>query len=529
MGQPIIEMKQISKCFGEARALDQVDLSLWAGEIHGLVGSNGSGKSTLLNILNGHPVIAETGGFSGEIRVAGQTASPGSIVEAIQQGIGMVHQEFALMPEMSVKDNLRAGYEVSNPLIDRLVGASFSPILEVENRRLASEALASLGIELNMDEKVRNLPVHLKQFVEIGREVGRDGLRLLILDEPTASMSQENAKDMMEALKRLKQKGIVILFVSHRLEEVVSLCDRVTVLRDGRVVSQHLAPELDPEKLALDMIGEGVLKAQHFREENMTETVFLKMKQVASRTESIASAGISLEVNKGEVMGLTGLAGHGFTMPGNFLMGGVPWTGEIELDGQRLSSGSIQEALRQGAFMLPDERKELGLMLHASISENIAFAARHNLKRFISRLWPLPFGLSNQQQADAFALEMIRALGIKCRGPHQHVRELSGGNQQKVCIARAIAMSPKLLFVGEPTRGMDIQSKEMVLKLLIEMNRTIGTTLIIASSELEELIRLCDRIAVFRDGEVVKVFKALEDPKQMIRVMSGERGHRDAH
>lgn len=524
MQQPWIEMKQISKHFGEVCALDKVDLTLYPGEIHGLVGSNGSGKSTLLNILNGHPVITETGGYSGEIRMLGELTSPTSIQEAIRHGIGMVHQEFALMPEMTVTDNLRAGFEVSSPWLSKVVGEAFSPILEAQNRRLAGEALDSLGIEVDLNKMVRELPVHLKQFVEIGREVGRSGLRLLILDEPTASMSQENAKALMQALRKLKHKGIAILFVSHRLEEVVSLCDKVTVLRDGKLIRQYIAPSLSPGKIALDMIGEDVLKAVHSQREKRSEEVLLNMVEVVIPEGSGRTSAINLQVRRGEILGLTGFAGHGFNRPGNILLGSAAWNGEILLNGQVVQHGRIQDVLRQGVFLIPEERKEQGLMLQASISENIAFAARHNLKRFLSRPWRLPFSLSNQKQADAFAMEMIELLGIKCRGPHQPVRELSGGNQQKVCIARAIAMAPRLLFVGEPTRGMDIQSKETVLRLLIEMNTKIGATLVIASSELDELIRVCDRIAVFNDGSVVETFETAEDPKKILLAMSGEGG-----
>lgn len=527
MKQPWIEMKHISKRFGDVYALENVNLSLYPGEIHGLVGSNGSGKSTLLNILNGHPVISETGGYSGEIRVLGELSSHVNIQEAIQNGIGMVHQEFALIPEMSVTHNLRAGFEVSNPWINRRIGEAFSPILEAENRRLSGDVLEALGIDLDLDLKVRMLPVHLKQFVEIGREVGRPDLRLLILDEPTASMGQENAKALMQALRNLKHKGMAIIFVSHRLEEVVSICDRVTVLRDGRVISQYVGPDLHVEKIALDMIGEDVLKASHSRVCEVSERVFLKMEQVKVLEGSALSAKIDLQVHHGEILGLTGFAGHGFNRPGNILLGGLSWKGEIKLDGHEVKSGRIQDVLQQGVFMIPEERKEQGLMLHASISENIVFAARHNLKRFLIHSWLLPFTLSDQKRADAFAEEMIELLGIRCRGPHQPVRELSGGNQQKVCIARALAMAPRLLFVGEPTRGMDIQSKEMVLKLLIEMNKTIGTTLVIASSELDELIRVCDRIAVFNDGSVVRTFATAEDPKEMIWAMSGKGGQSD--
>ncbi len=519
---PVLQAVGITKKFGDTLALDAVNFDLYAGEIHGLCGANGSGKSTLLNILNGNSVIEETGGFSGELRVAGSPARFRIPLDSARHGIGMVHQELSLIGDLDVASNVRLGHEASVPLTEKLLGSSLALIDEKSTRQDAETALERMGIAMDVRRRAGNLPVNLKQFVEIAREIGRP-LKVLILDEPTACLGAGEAERLMGVLLELKAEGVAIIFVSHRLEELRKVCDRVTVFRDGKTAAHYQNSDISLEVLARDMVGEAVISALRVAPEkgNKKEPI-LSLQEVNCRDDERPGVKLSLDIYPGEVLGFTGLAGHGHNLLPYGLMNLLPWTGHIRFKGERVSPENAGALIRRGLFFLPDERKELGLLLAGTVEENMVFAARHCLGSFLHRFLVNGLSVLNRKASRRDTEALIHGLGIRCTGPDQPVGQLSGGNQQKVCIARALMLKPDLLFVGEPTRGMDIYAKEVILEQLLMMNREYGTAIVIASGELDELRRVCDRIVVFYAGEVAGIFPSDTDRIELLRAMAGK-------
>lgn len=522
--KPIIEAIGISKRFGDTLALDGVDFDLYPGEIHGLCGANGSGKSTFLNIINGHGVIAGTGGYSGELRVHGEPVRFRSPRDSSGCGIGMVHQELSLVGDLNVAANIRFGREAGYPITERLLGPQLALVDEGRTRQAASRILERMGVAVEPHRRVAELPVNLKQLVEIGREIGRE-LKVLILDEPTACLGEADSLSLFSLLKGLKQKGLAIILVTHRLEELKALCDRVTVFRDGKRVAVYARQAIEPETLAWDMLGKSVAMDRPRREEAPGGLPpLLQLRGFKCWEQGRLGAAMDLEVAAGEILGFTGLAGHGYNLLPYGLMGLMPWSGEAFFKGESLTGCPPESIIRRGVFFLPDERKELGLMLNCTVQENMVLAAQNSLG---SCLHPSPLrelALIDGRAARKLAEQLINDLEIRCSGPDQPVWQLSGGNQQKVCIARALLLKPELLFVGEPTRGMDIHAKELILDQLTALHRTHGTTLVIASGELDELCRVCDRIAVFHEGKMNGLFAPDVPRQQLVRALAGERG-----
>lgn len=519
--KPLLSAKGIIKNFGETRALDNIDFNLYAGEIHGLVGANGSGKSTLLNILCGNEVIWETGGYEGQLFWQEDEVTLKSPVESRRLGIGMVHQELSLIGDLNVAANIRLGREAAFAWTECLFGRGLAYVNETENRKLAAFALERTGVPISPAEKTSGLSVNQKQFVEVAREISSD-LKVLILDEPTACLGPDDAARLMGLLKDLKSEGMAILLVSHRLEELTDCCDRMTVFRDGKVSAEFNRNQFDLDAIALHMLGSSVEKTRRVERDLPDETV-LMLENFVCGTQQIKT-NFSLSVRKGEVLGLTGLAGHGHNLLPYGLMGLMPWKGKAEWAGVSIKQGQTDDLIREGIFFLPDERKELGLLLEESIQENMVFTARHVLGKFAHRL-PLKWlNFPNHKAIKKYAESSVEALAIRCRDVGQPVRELSGGNQQKVCIARAIALLPSLLFVGEPTRGMDIKAKEIILDQLLNLNRCQGTTLVVASGELDELQRICDRIVVFHEGHVYGIYGSDATAHTLLQAMIGKPG-----
>lgn len=517
-----IELNQITKKFGQQTALNGIDLRIGKGEIYGLVGVNGSGKSTLMNILFGNRVISGTGGYEGEIRMGGQRIEIGNTREAISQGIGMIHQEFVLIPELRIYENITLGREKT------VVGHGSSGFQKIsllddrENKKQARHTLKKLGFDLDVSLPVKNLSVHTRQFVEIAREIHKEDLRLLLLDEPTASLNHEDAGILMEIIKDLARGGTSILFCSHRLHEICGICHRVSVLRDGHLAATFDHPQMTVERLAGEMIGHEITATIRERGAVSDETL-LKLTDFSVRTAEEAIQGINLEIRKKEIVGLISLSGHGKSALCYGMMGLYPHTGAVVIDGVRRKD-TIADAIDKGLFLLPDDRKEMGLMLEESVETNITFSAFHIRGRFKKRVLKL-FLVPDQKLVAPFVAEQIDRLDIKCTGPKQKVEELSGGNQQKVCFARAAAVAPKLLIVMEPTRGIDIAAKEKILAMIGAMNRQQGIAMLVASSEIEELKRICDRIVVLCEGRISAILEPDADEAAFALALTGELKH----
>lgn len=517
----LLQIKNLSKSYHGNPALKNIDLTVEAGEIHGIVGANGSGKTTLMNILFGNPVIEETGGYQGEIYFAGRRIDLHSCAEAIRQGIGMVHQEFALIPDMTVAENIKLGREKTVAVTERLLGRSYSFVDTRQDRIRAEKTLQKLDIELDAGIKVMDLSINLKQFVEIAREIDRADLKLLILDEPTSVLNKNDGIHLLKILQDMAARGIGILFISHRLEEIHQVCHRVSVFRDGELVSRYDQGGFSVNDLARDMIGYIVSKAAA-EKRNIPRRPIISLEHFSVNMPGEEIRDLALSVYQGEILGLTSLSGHGKLALGYGMMGMYPVSGSVTYENETLARINARANIIKGMYVLPDDRHNLGILADQSLQENIIFTANQIKGKFSLNSFFRSLGLLDRRQAKLHVEKMIRDFDIKCTSADQKVKELSGGNQQKVCIARALTVEPRLLFVAEPTRGVDIAAKEKILNMLIEINRSQGTTIIIASSELDELKRVCDRIAVMVEGKVFKILSPNASEVEFGLALSGE-------
>lgn len=463
----------------------------------GVVGANGSGKTTLMNVLFGNSIISETGGYTGEIYIDGEKVEIPSSADAIRLGLGMVHQEFMLIPEMSVEENVTMGKEASSSLFHKKNHA-LGWLNQTKNQAFCKKTMESLGMDIPPKTPVKFLSITLRQFVEIAREISRNPLRLLLLDEPTAALNYEDSLLLLQTLRELAGRGVSILFCSHRLQEICRICDRVIVLRDGKQVDEYTGQEMRPDRMAKAMIGHTIRTVHKTASSSSGETILqFSDYQVAMPADELR--GLNLSVLRGEILGISSLSGGGKSAVGYGLMGMFPSSGRVQFHGEEISSFSATKLMRQGILLLPDDRKQQGILADKSVTDNIVFTAFHAGARFQKRAAGL-FFVKDKKAASTYASQMISRLQIKCSSPEQPSGELSGGNQQKVCIARTSAMNPEVLFVYEPTRGVDVEAKEKILELLVRMNKEEQTTIVMISSELDELVRVCDRIAVLCEG-----------------------------
>jgi simple sugar transport system ATP-binding protein len=518
----LLQIKSVSKSYDENRVLKEVSLSIKQGEIHGLVGENGAGKSTLMNILFGMPVIQSTGGYQGEIFIEGKPYNPTSPEEAMAAGIGMVHQEFMLIPGFTITENIKLNREKTTPtLLSKIFGKRLEKLDMEAMAKDAKEALKKLDMDIDEYIHVAGLPVGHMQFIEIAREIDKTNLKLLILDEPTAVLTESEAAKFLDVIKKLADMGISILFISHRLDEVKQITDSITVLRDGEVVASVKTDEIDVREIARLMVGRKIEltksedENRNIKDENILEIKDLKVKMPGEEVK-----GLNLTVRRGEILGIGGLAGQGKLGIANGIMGLYESSGTIIKDGKELPLNNPREVLKSSIAFLSEDRRGVGLLLDDSIEFNIAFSSLEIQDNFLKKIGPLK--LIDTKKVREYAEQMIKELDIRCTGPKQHVRSLSGGNQQKVCIARALSLNPDLLLVSEPTRGIDIGAKKLVLDTLVKLNREKGVTIIITSSELGELRQVADRIAIIYDGKLAGILPPDATDEEFGLLMAGE-------
>lgn len=520
----ILEIKKLSKNFDSTKALNNVDFDLKKGEIHGLIGANGSGKSTFMNILFGSKHIKDSGGYDGKIYIEGQEVKIDTNKDSEDHGIGMVHQELSLLNELDISNNIKINRENTIKKTDVL--CNFAIVDKNKNHTDTKIALAKVGIDLDPILKIKNLSTNIKQFVEIAREIDKENLKILMLDEPTSSLNLEQTKMLLTHLKDVAQLGTSIIFTSHRLEEIIDICDRVSVLRDGEIISSYEKSEYDIEKLALDMIGKEVVQALAEKRKTSGDNI-LSFNNVTVSVGSKKYNDISLDIKKGEVLGITGLAGHGQEIFGYGLMGLYKMSGNVEYKGRELKPYNSKTAIKNGIYLLPDERKEMGLLLNDSIWENIVFESYDRRKEFLKYPKLNLLSTLNHNTINKYTEEIAKKLNIKIRDIDQEVKELSGGNQQKICVARAITIDPEVLFVGDPTRGIDIYSKEIILEMLLQLNQKNNTTVVISSGEISELKRVCDRIVIMYENKVFKIFDGDFESDEFALAISGRELDRD--
>ena len=521
MNENLMEFKNVSKTYSGNQVLKDISFDIKKGEIHALLGENGAGKSTLMNILFGMPVIHSTGGFEGSIVLEDKPLNIMSPFDAMALGIGMVHQEFMLIPGFTITENVKLNREISKDnMVNKITSTVFGKRMKtLDFKQMHKDTRAALDkLDMGIEEftMVGGLPIGYMQFVEIAREIDKTGLKLLVLDEPTAVLTESEAEHLLTAMRNLAASGIAIIFISHRLDEISKVADRVTILRDGELVITKDVKDTNVIEIAEYMVGRKVsIDREHDIERDISDEIFLSVKNLHVAMPSENVKGISFDVRKGEIFGIGGLAGQGKLGIANGIMGMYESLGEATMDGKPLNLNNTKQTLKGGVAFLSEDRKGVGLLLDEPIDANVVFTDMTVNNNFL-----LPFGLANKRAIRSHAKKMIKDLDIRCTSEKQHAGRLSGGNQQKVCVARALTQNPKMLFVSEPTRGIDIGAKKLILDLLLELSRE-GMTIIMTSSELAELCSICDRIAIICEGKMIGILPPDATPVEFGLMMSG--------
>lgn len=503
----VLEMEGIRKAYGENVVVNDVTLRVKPGEIHALLGENGAGKSTLMNILFGMTVIRETGGFEGMVKISSEEARFATPTDALAAGIGMVHQEFMLIPGFTIAENIKLGREDAAPtVLSRVFGKSLERLDAEKMSGDARRSLDSIGMNIEEHVLIRGLPVGYMQFVEIAREIDKMGIKLLVFDEPTAVLTEDEADQLLAVMRTIADKGIAIMFITHRLSEVMHVADRMTVLRDGELVATKPIAETSIVEIAELMVGRAIqnLAVNKDKLEELKDApVAISVRDLHVDMPGEMVRGVNFEVRKGEIFGIGGMAGQGKVGIANGISGLYAADGYVEVFGEKLNLDKLGDALAKGISFVSEDRRGVGLLLDESIAYNIVFRVM-SIKRAFLRSYKLA-KLLNRREMRRHADKMIDLLDIRCRGWRQRVGTLSGGNQQKVCLASALSLNPRILIVSEPTRGIDIGAKELILNYLTKLRDEEGLTVIMISSELGELRSLCDRIAIVADGKIVNI------------------------
>ena len=503
----VLEMSGIRKAYSENVVLNNVSVSVKPGEIHALLGENGAGKSTLMNILFGMTVIRETGGFDGVVKVSGQEVNFNSPTDALAAGIGMVHQEFMLIPGFTITENIKLGREDTSPtVLSRIFGKNLERLNMGKMAKDARKSLDSIGMGIEEHVRVAGLPVGYMQFVEIAREIDKLNIRLLVFDEPTAVLTEDEASLLLEVMNTIAEKGIAIMFITHRLSEVMRVAHRMTVLRDGELIAAKTVAETSIVEIAELMVGRTVNKLDTSGKGRAAlegASIAVSVKDLHVDMPGEAVKGVTFDVRQGEIFGIGGMAGQGKVGIANGISGLFSAEGDVEVFGEPLNLSRLGDALDKKVAFVSEDRRGIGLLLEESIAYNIMFRVMAIRRGFLKNF--LFIKLLNLREMRQHAREMIRLLDIRCRSWRQKAGTLSGGNQQKVCLASALTMNPRVLIVSEPTRGIDIGAKELILNYLSKLRNEEGLTIIMISSELAELRSLCDRVAIVSDGRIAKI------------------------
>ncbi len=531
MTNTLLEMQNVSKEYNGNPVLKDVNFTLKEGEVLGLVGENGAGKSTLMNILFGMDVIQQTGGYGGKVLIDGNEVKFASPLDALKAGIGMVHQEFSLLPGFTAAENILLNREPENKSVLSLVfGDRANTIDRKELQKEAIAAITKLGVELDPDMLVSEMPVGHKQFTEISREISKSAIRLLVLDEPTAVLTEKEADMLLKAIKNLANQGIAVIFITHRLQEILDVCNKVIVMRDGRIIRELDAASTSIPEMAKLMVGREVSTDKPKAESDgrtISDKIVLSVKNLWVDMPGETVRDVNIEVRDGEILGIGGLAGQGKLGIPNGIMGLFPAGGKVVLNGSEIPLNNPRACLDSSLAFVSEDRRGVGLLLDESLEWNIAFPAMQIQNKFLKNYLG---GLIKWRDQDAIrevTQKYINQLQIKCTSSLQKAKELSGGNQQKICLAKAFALEPKLLFVSEPTRGIDIGAKALVLQALREYNKKHGVTIVMISSELEELRQICDRIAIITDGSVSGILPA-ERPSEEFGILMVGKSKKEA-
>ena len=495
---PFIELRNITKTFGPLRANDNISLRFEKGEIYALLGENGAGKTTLMNILYGLYEPDE-----GEILVEGSPIHFRSPVDAIRVGIGMIHQHFMLAPVLTVAENVMAGEE----------NLKFGFVLDY--RKTASriqEISEQYGMELNPEDVVSSLPVGIQQRVEIVKLLYRNA-NFLILDEPTAVLNPQEIERLFDVLKSLAAQGKTILFITHKLKEVMAIADKVAVMRAGKLIATVDPIDMNEQKLAELMVGrEVVLRVEKKTSQPGKPVLQVKDLQVLNDRENLVVAGATFEVHEGEILGLAGVQGNGQTELIEAITGlRATFSGSIFVDGKEATNYTPRQITELGVGHIPEDRQRDGLVLSSPLTTNIILCSYYKP--------PFARGIILQQkEIEKETQERIEEFDVRTTGSEALAGSLSGGNQQKVIIAREFSRSLKLLIAAQPTRGLDVGSIEYVHHQIVQ-KRDHGTAVLLVSTELDEIMSLSDRIAVISQGKIVGIVDAANVKKEQLGLM----------
>lgn len=469
-----IEMRGINKAFGGNPVLQNAGFVLADGEIHALMGENGAGKSTLMKILTG--VYTRD---AGTVIVNGKEVIYNNAQEAEKEGIVFIHQELNVLFDLTVEENMFLGKEIHNRF-----GVCNKKAMQKEVRRI----LDVLGVNIKPDAKMDTLSVGQQQMIEIAKALMVDA-KVIIMDEPTAALSQSETVTLFKVVRSLKEKGVSIVYISHRMEEIFELCDRITILRDGQYVGTRNIPETNMDEIVKMMIGREIGERYPERDTRLGEVIF----EVKNLNCPGIFQNVNFNVRAGEVLGVAGLMGAGRTEIMQSIFGNIPHvTGQIFMNGQEIHNKNPWDAMDNGIGFITEDRKIEGLMLEKSIMENISIA---NLGRISQK------GVLNKKREQEMTQQGIEDLHIKCTGAQHACGNLSGGNQQKVVFAKWIFTEPKVLILDEPTRGVDIGAKKEIYSIINKLADT-GVAIIMVSSELPEILGMSDRIMVVHEGKI---------------------------
>ncbi|MGY4544446.1 ribose transport system ATP-binding protein [Arthrobacter sp. UYNi723] len=476
----VVEMRSISKGFNGVSVLKDVSFDVRKGEVHALAGGNGAGKSTLMKILQG---VYQAD--AGEILIGGNPVAINSIQDAKAAGIGMVFQEFSLVPSLTVAQNI---FLASEPL-----GAG-GLIDDRASERRAKEVFAEMEVNVDPRAEVSRLGTAYWQLTEIAKALSQDA-QVLIMDEPTASLARHESEALFELIDRLKQRGISIIYISHRMDEVYRLADRITILRDGRRLLTEPLTDVTPEQIVEGIVGKKIEGQLAYRERDHVAHEGAPLLEVRGLNAGRRVRDVSFSLRPGEILGLAGLMGSGRTELARTLFGIDRLdSGEILIRGQKINLTSPQQAIDAGVALIPEDRRAQGLVLDHSVRDNLLLPLLGQIKRG---------PLLDSAKGKELSSSLIKKFAVKVAHPHRPVRLLSGGNQQKVVIAKWLGTDPDILILDEPTAGVDIGTKSEILDMIREL-ASAGKAVIVISSEYPELLAVSDRVLVLKDGSVIR-------------------------
>ncbi|WP_461204706.1 sugar ABC transporter ATP-binding protein [Clostridium sp. DL1XJH146] len=479
----LLHMKNISKIYPGVKALNDVELKVSRGKVHALMGENGAGKSTLIKVLTG--VVAKD---EGEVIFDGNKIEINCPTDANDNGISTVYQELDLIPELSICENIYLGREIKK--------RGFIDWKETEKR--ATEIMTSMGIDVNVKDILSSKSTAIQQMVSIARAISINA-KLVVLDEPTSSLDASEVEILFNVIRDLKKRDIAVIFITHRLEEVFSMCDEMTILKDGELVATSDVKDITRLEMVSKMIGKDASSVVSYRksydESKIQDDSIIKGVNINSKPKVKNQ---NIDIKKGEILGLAGLLGSGRTELVRLIFGADLMTdGKLEINGKEQKINSPRDAIKNHIAFCSEDRKSEGIIPYMSVKENITISILPKISKW---------GIVNKKQQDEIVDKFIKALKIKVSSPNQTIRSLSGGNQQKVLLARWLCANPELLILDEPTRGIDVGAKKEILDLAEGLAKD-GISVLVVSSELEELVQLCDRVQVIKDGSTVGQLK----------------------